>query len=389
MPGLVVRPKARILHGHDWVYATEVLKTFGGPLAGDIVSLKDGRDRMLGSAIYNPASQIVARRISRHRQDLDADFFSRRIARAVSWRERLGCDLRLCRLVWSEADGLPGVIADRYDDVVVLQTVAFAMDRCKEMIAAELSRLDGVRHVVERNDAASRTKEGLLPVVGPLVGAAPGSRAVEVHGVKFEVDFLEGHKTGLYLDQVANWRFIAEHAEGGRVLDCFSNQGGFALACAAAGASSVTAVESGAPSVARLRSNAALNRRDILVVEDDVFHVLPELARRGETYDLLILDPPSFTRAKGRINDALRGYRELHRLAAPLLSRDGLLATFCCSHHVPADEFLGAVGSGLADGKRSACVVARMTQPADHPVVLHIPETEYLKGFLLAARPAF
>jgi len=389
VPGLVVRPKARILHGHDWVYATEVLKTFGSPAPGDVVSLKDGRDHLLGSAIYNPASQIVARRISRHRQDLDPDFFARRIARAVAWRERSGCDLSLCRLVWSEADGMPGVIADRYRDVVVLQTAALAMDNCKAMIAEELSRLDGVSHVVERNDAGSRVKEGLSPAVGALIGEAPGSRILEIAGARFEVDFLEGHKTGLYLDQAANCRFVAEHSEGLRVLDCFSNQGGFALACAAAGASAVTAVESGGPAAARLRSNAELNGRAIRVIEEDVFRVLPDLARQGETYDLVILDPPSFTKAKGRINDALRGYRELHRLAAPLLSRDGLLATFCCSHHVPADEFLAAAASGMADAKRSAHLVARMTQPADHPVALHIPETEYLKGFLFAARQPF
>jgi len=387
MAGLVIRPRARILHGHDWVYASEVLKVFGGPVDGDVISIKDGRDRLLGSAIYNAKSQIIARRFSRRRQDLDADFFARRITQAIAWRERCGCDPALCRLVWSEADGLPGVVADRYADVVVLQTLTLAMDQRKALIAEALAALPGVRHVVERNDAPVRTAEGLPLVTGLLAGDDPGEREVNLRGVRFSVDFLRGQKTGLYLDQAENYAIVAAQARGRRVLDCFSNQGGFALACALQGASEVTAVESGAGSAAKLRENAGRNGLPVTVVEQDVFSFLNEAGRRQAEYDMIILDPPSFTKARGKINDALRGYRELHLRGAGLLSAHGVLATFSCSHHVSAGEFESAVAEGLTDARRSARVLHRLTQAADHPAVLHLPETCYLKGLLLEAMP--
>ena len=385
MAGLVVRPRARILHGHDWVYGTEVLKVFGNPGDGDVISIKDGRDKFLGSAIYNSQSQIVARRFSRRRQELDREFFTRRITRAGAWRSRAGCDPSLCRLVWSEADGLPGVIADRYADVIVLQTLTLAMDRQKTLIAAVLSEIPEVRHVVERNDATIRAAEALPLVTGTLVGEDPGEREIEAHGVRFLVDFAQGQKTGLYLDQLQNYGVVAQHARGRRVLDCFANQGGFGLACARNGALKVTAVESGAQSVERLRKNAALNGFDFSVEEEDVFTFLKTCERRGDAYDLIILDPPSFTRARGRINDALRGYRELHLRSARLLAADGLLATFSCSHHVSAGEFESTVAAGFSDSRRSARIIRRLYQSADHPVLLHLPETFYLKGLLLEA----
>jgi len=387
MAGLIIRPRARILHGHDWVYASEVLKVFGGPVDGDVISIKDGRDRLLGSAIYNAKSQIIARRFSRRRQDLDADFFVRRITQAVAWRERSGCDPTLCRLIWSEADGLPGVVADRYADVVVLQTLTLAMDQRKALIAEALAALPGVRHVVERNDAPVRTAEGLPLVTGLLAGDDPGEREVNLRGVRFSVDFLRGQKTGLYLDQAENYAMVAAQARGRRVLDCFSNQGGFALACALHGASEVTAVESGVGSAAKLRENAVRNGLPVTVEEQDVFSFLNEAGRRQAEYDLIILDPPSFTKARGKINDALRGYRELHLRGAGLLSAHGVMATFSCSHHVSAGEFESAVAEGLTDARRSARVLHRLTQAADHPAVLHLPETCYLKGLLLEAMP--
>jgi 23S rRNA (cytosine1962-C5)-methyltransferase len=387
MAGLIIRPRARILHGHDWVYSSEVLKVFGNPADGDVISLKDGRDKLLGSAIYNSKSQIVARRFSRRRQDLDADFFHRRIGQAAEWRERAGCNPRLCRLVWSEADGLPGVIVDRYDDVAVLQTLTVAMDRRKDLIAGALGALPGIAHVVERNDAPVRSLEGLPFVTGMLAGEDPGSREVALDGIRFAVDFLRGQKTGLYLDQAENYAHVAAHAAGRRVLDCFSNQGGFALACAAKGAASVVAVESGADSAQKLRDNALRNHLAVETVEEDVFTFLSDQVRREAQYDLIILDPPSFTKARGKIKDALRGYRELHMRAARLLAPNGLLATFSCSHHVAADEFESSIAEGFGDAKRSARILMRLGQASDHPAVLHLPETFYLKGHLLELMP--
>ena len=387
MAGLVIRPRARILHGHDWVYASEVLKVFGSPADGDVISIKDGRDKMLGSAIYNSKSQIIARRFSRQRQDLDEDFFRRRVTQAAAWRERSGCNPFLCRLVWSEADGLPGVVADRYGDVIVLQTLTQAMDQRKAILAEVLGGLPGVSHVVERNDAPVRVAEGLSLVTGLLYGEDPGEREVDLRGIRFKVNFLHGQKTGLYLDQADNYAIVAAYARGRKVLDCFSNQGGFALACARQGAAEVTAVESGAESARKLRENAERNGLNVTTAEKDVFDFLKDAERRGDTYDLIILDPPSFTKAKGKINDALRGYRDLHQRGARLLSPEGLLATFSCSHHVSAREFELSAADGFTDARRSARILRTLSQSTDHPSALHLPETHYLKGLLLEAMP--
>jgi 23S rRNA (cytosine1962-C5)-methyltransferase len=385
MGGIIVKPRSRILHGHDWVYASEILKTFGAPQGGEVVSIKDGKDHLLGVGIYNPRSQITVRRISRHRQDLDADFFNRRIAQALEYRRHTGCRMDLCRLLWSESDGLPGVVADRYGPVVVLQTLTLAMDSHRETIAASLAELTGAACVIERNDAPVRTSEGLEARTSVLIGTNPGPLEIETGGVTFLVDPLGGHKTGLYLDQLASYAEVAPLAKGRTVLDCFSNQGGFALACAKAGASEVTAVESGADSIARLRENAHRNGLNMTARQADVFDFLKRPDK--PEYDLVILDPPSFTKARGRAAEALRGYRDLHARAARLLSKNGIIATFSCSHHIAAHEFESAIAEGLHDARRNMRVLRRIGQPLDHPVVLGLPETEYLKGIILEAMP--
>jgi len=383
MGGIIVRPRSRILHGHDWVYASEILKTFGNPQDGSVVSIKDGRDQLLGVGIYNAKSQIVVRRFSRRRQDLDEDFFERRIRQALAYREKAGCRSDLGRLVWSESDGLPGVIADRYGAVVVLQTLTKAMDLNKGLIAKVLKGLTGAASVIERNDAPVRTAEGLEMLTGVLTGESPGPVEIEAAGITFQVDPLGGHKTGLYLDQIESYGIVAPMAAGRRVLDCFSNQGGFAIACAKAGAASVVAIESGADSVARLRENVTRNGVEVEAKQADVFDVL---ARGGE-YDLIILDPPSFAKGRSKVNEALRGYRDLHARAARLLAKGGLLVTFSCSHHVASHEFEEAIAGGLHDARRNMRLLRRIGQPLDHPVVLGLPETEYLKGLVLEAMP--
>src|SRR5438034_4769280 len=226
MPGIVVKPRARILHGHDWVFSSEVLKVFGKPADGDVISLKDGRDHLIGSAIYNSRSQIVARRFSRRKQDLDLDFFKRRIGQAAEYRERRRIDSRLCRLVWSESDGLPGVIIDRYGDYVVLQTLTLGMDSRKDLIMNAIVDLFGDVTIIERNDVAVRRAEGLELGRGVLEGAAPSAPIViQITGARqgvplqLEVDLLHAQKTGFYLDQKQNYKTIAQHAKGRRVLD--------------------------------------------------------------------------------------------------------------------------------------------------------------------------
>lgn len=389
MAGLVIRPRARILHGHDWVYGTEVLKAFGNPADGDIVSLKDGRDRMLGSAIYNSKSQIVARRFSHRRQDLDADFFRRRLERAQSFRDSLGVDPLVRRVLWSESDGVPGVIVDRFGSVATLQTLTLAMDLRRDLIATSVQEVLGVETVVERNDSSSRKAEGLEVRTGVLLGPEPKAAVITVAGMKFHLDAIHGQKTGFYLDQTASYSQVASWAKGRRVLDCFSNQGAFAIACAMAGATEVTAVESGKENLPRIEANARLNDVSVKVIGGDVFEVLSLAARREEEYDLIILDPPPFTRNRKGIADALRGYRELHLKAAQLLSRDGLLATFSCSHHVSAEEYDGTVTEAFHDARRTARRLAAFSQSPDHPILVGMPETEYLKGFLYGMTASF
>ena len=388
MPGIVVKPRARILHGHDWVFSSEVLKVFGKPADGDVISLKDGRDHLIGSAIYNSKSQIVARRFSRRKQDLDLDFFNRRIAQAAEYRARRGVDPKLCRVVWSESDGLPGVILDRYGDYLVLQTLTLGMDIRKNLIMNAIVDLFGDLTIVERNDVAVRHAEGLELRSGVLRGGAPSPVEIVIDGLKFEVDLLHAQKTGFYLDQKENYETIAQYAEGRRVLDCFTNQGAFALACARAGAVEVTGVEETSANIAAAKRNAARNNLKVEWKELDVFQFLRAAEKGQSQYDLIVLDPPSFTKTKSGLRDAMRGYRELHVRAFKLLSRDGVLATFSCSHHVSENAFGQMIADALVDARRSARRLRRFELAPDHPVVPTLPETEYFKGVLLEMMPA-
>lgn len=387
MASIIVRPRARVFHGHDWVHDNEVLKVTGKPEDGAVVGLKDQRDRFLGSAIYNSRSKIPARRFSRQRQDLDTDFFQRRIGMASEYRDKLGLDPRARREVWSESDGLPGLILDRYGDCVVLQTLTLAMNQRKELIADAIETLLKPSCIIERNDAPVRKAEGMELHTGILRGAAPGPFDVSVAGVTFGIELPGGQKTGLYLDQADNYALVAQHAQGKRVLDCFSNQGGFALACAKAGASHVTALDISADACAAIEANAVRNGVRLDVTETNVFDWLKSATTRGDKYDLIILDPPSFTRDRARLNDALRGYKEIHLRAAQLLGNGGLLATFCCSHHVSDTIFLDVIRDAMVDAKKTARLRASYGQRADHPVILGLPESSYLKGHLLEMAP--
>jgi len=387
MAGIVVKPRARIFHGHDWVYGSEVLKTFGNPEPGEVISLKDGQDRSLGSAIYNPNSQIIARRFSRRRQELDHDFFVRRISQALASREKLGALRNPGRIVSSESDGLPGLIIDRYGVHLVLQTLTLAMDRRKALIVEVAKQLLSPRSIIERNDAPIRKAEKLEMATGLLFGEHPGAITVEAKGIRFNVDLLTGHKTGLYLDQLENCQEVAELAAGMRVLDCFSNQGAFAIACAKAGASAVTAVEINGQLVKSINENAQLNGVVITTEEANAFDFLSNQIRENVQFDLIILDPPSFTKSKESIDGARRGYKEIHLRALQLLSPDGYLVTFSCSHHVSREMFLEMIVDASVDAKRHVRIVKYLSQPLDHPILPHIPETEYLKGYLLQVLP--
>ncbi|MBE6418009.1 MAG: class I SAM-dependent rRNA methyltransferase [Akkermansiaceae bacterium] len=392
MAGLIIAPKARVFHGHDWVYGTEVRTVFGNPAPGDVVALKDQRDHYLGSAMYNPHSQIVARRFSRRKQDLDRDFFARRISQSIMLRERLLPGETLVRIVWSESDGLPGLIVDRYGDVLVVQTLTLAMHQRLGLIKDILGDLLEPRAIIVRNDSPMLVAEGIEPATYVAAGEMPEPFEATARGLKFMVDLATGQKTGLYLDQMQNYHEVARFARGRRVLDCFSNQGGFALACAKAGAAAVTAVDISEDAAAAVKRNAALNGVQVEAVAENAFDFLKresDAVRNGADpkWDLIILDPPSFTRNKKSLNGAMRGYKEIHLRAMQMLPVGGILSTFCCSHHASTAMFREVIADASVDGHCTLRLMASHGQSPDHPVLLNIPETEYLKGFTFEMVP--
>jgi len=279
------------------------------------------------------------------------------------------------------------LIIDRYAEHFVMQTLTLAMDMRRDLIANAIIDFFGDATIIERNDAPVRKAEGLELRTGVLRGDAPSQFEIEIEGVKFEVDLLRGQKTGFYLDQKYNYPIVAGYAHGRRVLDCFTNQGAFALACARAGAADVTAVEESSENIAAAKRNAAHNDLNARWVEQDVFQFLRAAEKAGAQYDLIILDPPSFTKTRSGLRDALRGYRELHTRAFKLLSKEALLATFSCSHHVSDTAFSQTIADALVDARRSARRLRRFEQAPDHPVLPTIPETEYFKGILLEMMP--
>lgn len=383
MSALTVQPRSRLFHGHEWVYASDVKSTIGNPEPGDVVTLRDVKGRSLGSAIYNPKSQIVARRFSYRRQDLDEDFFLRRIERALAFRKTLEMDHELCRLVWSESDGLPGLIVDRYGDHLVLQTLTMAMANRQDLIANALKELVKPKSIIARNDAPVRKAEGLELEKKVLHGQAPKPFSIKTGKLHFQVDLFEGQKTGLYLDQLDNYTRVARYAKGRRVLDCFTNQGGFAQACALAGASEVVAVDISENAITMALQNARAAGVALGARTENVFDFLKSAEKNGNTYDLIVLDPPSFTKTKQSLHDALRGYKEIHLRALQMLEPGGILATFSCSHHVGAGDFRAMINAAAVDAKRALRLLEVHSQRADHPILTGIPETEYLRGYTL------
>jgi len=390
MGGLVVKPRARIFHGHDWVYSTEVRKIFGDPQPGDVISLKDFKDRPLGSAIYNPSSQIVARRFSRRKQDLDLEFFERRLARAQAYRESIGVvkEPFVYRLVWSESDGLPGVVVDRYGDQWIFQTHTMGMDRHKGELVQALINQFNPAVIVERNEGSGRTAEGLQPVTHVHLGEARREQ-LWIDGVPLTADVGGGQKTGLYIDQLDNYSRVAALASGRRVLDCFTNQGGFALHCARAGAKEVTAVDVSATALAAAQENADAAGLNIHFEEGNAFDKLKQAQAAGEQFDLIVLDPPSFTRSRANLSEAMRGYKEIHLRALKMLEPGGILASFSCSHHVDRAMYMQMVIDASVDAKRGLRLRSSLGQRADHPILPGIPESDYLHGLILEVIPAW
>ncbi|NBV21723.1 MAG: class I SAM-dependent rRNA methyltransferase [Proteobacteria bacterium] len=394
LPTVILKPREadRIVAGHPWIYAGAIMHVTQGVTDGDLVQVKDHRKHWLGIGLYNAKSKITVRVITHEHTTVDQAFFEARIKAALEVRRRHLPGATSFRMVNAEGDFLSGLIVDKYDDVLVLQTSALGMDLRKQTIVAALKNLVSPRTIVERNEMASRKFEGLSDANGILEGTLDGPVSVNLNGLKFETDLRAGHKTGLYLDQQANYQRTAELialTPGATVLDCFSFLGGFALHAARAGAKQVVGLDQSADAVAAATRNATANglAAQCTFENANVFDWLKSQTTVGPheklipKFDAIILDPPSFTRNRASVPDALRGYKEIHLRALKLLKPGGLLATFCCSHHVDSATFQDVVLSAAFDTRRILRRVATFSQSPDHPYIPSIPETEYLKGF--------
>ena len=372
---------ARVASGHPWIFASDVLDR-GQADAGDAVLVIDPKGAALGVAHYSDSSQICLRLLTGRTETIGRSFFLQRIAAAEAHRRRVVRDSTAYRLVHAEADQLPGLVIDRYGDCFTMQTLDQGMDRAKPDLASCLKELFQPRAIVERNDAAVRKRESLPLQSGLLAGELPESVVVEMNGFKLHADLLRGQKTGIFLDQRENYLAAARYAQG-RALDCFTSTGGFALHLAAK-CVEVEAVDSSAASLELAARNREVNGiRNVEFREADVFDLLAGHAAARRRFDVVVLDPPAFAKSRGHLEQAIRGYREINRRALELLASGGILVTCSCSHHLSEAALLEIVAAASLDTRRQLRVLERRTQAQDHPILLTVPETMYLKCLIL------
>ncbi len=391
LPTVLIKPGEadRVVAGHPWIYQGAVLRTTSEPKDGDVVQIKDHRQRFLGVGFWNSKSKIRVRVLSPERIEINQSFFEERIREAFSFREKHLPGATSFRVINAESDFLSGLVVDKYENVLVLQISSLGMEQRKTEIVAALQKIFSPRAVLERSDVGSRKFEGLDETRGVLAGQYSGEMPVNLNGLSFASDLLLGHKTGLYLDQQLNYARVAEFCRGANVLDCFTFLGGFAIHAARAGAARVLGVDQSAEAIAAATRNAGTNAvaEKCSFEAANVFDWLKAQTTAAPNekiiprYDVIVLDPPSFTRTRAAVQDALRGYKEIHLRALKLLKRGGVLATFCCSHHVDAQLFQDVILAAAYDARKILRRVATYTQSPDHPVIPSIPETEYLKGF--------
>jgi 23S rRNA (cytosine1962-C5)-methyltransferase len=369
----------RILRGHQWIFSNEIQSVAGEPASGESVDILRCDGKRLGSGFYNPHSLIAVRVLSYDVETVDFSFFEKRIRSAHALRSKLFPESSTYRLVHGESDFLPGLIIDRYNDYFSIQTLSAGMDRMLTLICDVLDSLFSPKGIVERNESALRNLEQ-LPLKSGILRGTVEPTVIELNGVKFSVDILSGQKTGFFLDQRMNRAMIQPFAKSMRVLDCFSNEGGFALYAAAAGAKSVTGVDSSEHAIAKCKSNAELNGfSGTEFVCSDVFKLLDETIAGNTRYDLVIVDPPAFAKNKKTIMTALKGYRELNTKAMMVLEPSGILATASCSHHVTEEAFIEMIDDSARKAGRKVRILSFQGASPDHPVLPSMPETKYLK----------
>lgn len=374
------RGEDRVKAGHPWIYRSDVADVSAAP--GDIVEVRTAKQQVVGRALFSDQSQITLRMIARGDLTIDETFWRARIHAALEFRAQLQIDATAYRLVHGEADLLPSLIVDRYGPVLVVQALSQGMDKALPTLVPLLVEATGATGVLARNDPRVRTLEGLPQVVEVLHGTVPETVAVREGPVSYDVDVWHGQKTGLFLDQRENREAAARYARG-RVLDCFSYNGGFALRLAS-GCDQVEAIDASAEAVARIRVNAATNGVTHLQARDgNVFDELRQLEADGERYDTIVMDPPAFAKNKASIEKARAGYKEINLRALRLLPAGGYLVTCSCSHHIDEATFGQIIYEAAVDSHVNVTVVEKRMQGRDHPVLLGVPETYYLKCFIV------
>jgi 23S rRNA (cytosine1962-C5)-methyltransferase len=371
--------------GHLWIYAGYVEEVSGELVSGDVVDVMAPNGRFYARGLYNPASKIRVRILTFDDEPITEQFWRGRLAQAVRLRQRVVADTNAYRLIYGEADRLPGLVVDRYDDVLVMQTLSSGMDRRKDLLADLLCHESGATRVYLRNDAKSRTLEGLPVERGFLRGGGATTVGIQEGPARFLVDIERGQKTGWFCDQRENRLVTARFAAGAEVLEVFAHTGGFGIHAALAGAKLVEGLDVSEEALALARNHAVLNKvADRCVYRSaDAFKEMRKLERAGRHYDLVLLDPPAFARSKQAVPRALAGYKDVNLLGMRLTKPEGFLVTSSCSHHVTEQELWTGIRLAARDAKRQVRLLEQRGQARDHPILATMPETRYLKYFLL------
>lgn len=379
LPTVRVNGKAadRVHSGHPWIFASDVLDR-GTAQRGDAVRVIDAKGRVLGTAHFSSTSQIALRLLSRRVEVIDDAFLRRRIEMAHDYRQRLVDNTNAYRLVHAEGDLLPGLIVDRYGDWLVIQLLDQGMDRLCDQITSQLQDLLAPKGIIARNDVAVRAKEELPLEKRVLTGDVPERVSIQMNGIGSHADLLGGQKTGIFLDQRENYIAVQRYGRG-RALDCFTGAGGFALHLASV-CESVHAIDSSAPALEIARANSELNNLSNVAFEQaDVLDYLHHLVSARATFDTVIVDPPAFAKSRTAVEGASRGYKEINLRALQLLSHGGILVSCSCSHHMSEARLLELIAAAALDAGKQLRVLERRTQSQDHPILLTVPETHYLK----------
>ena len=381
---LVKNKEMRVEYGHPWIFRSDIERVSGNIAPGDVVEVYSHQNRFLGKGYYNPASQITVRMLTRQNEEINRDFLYKRILAAWEYRKKIS-DTESCRVVFAESDFLPALIVDKFSDILVIQTLALGIDRFKQDIVEILQEIINPRGIYERNDVPVRELEGLDQRKGFLTEPFDTKVLMTENGVKFLVDVENGQKTGFFLDQKENRAALKPLVPNGRVLDCFSHTGSFALHAAHYGAKEVIGVDVSAHAVSCARHNAVLNNLEGIASfkEANAFDLLRSYSETKERFDTVILDPPAFTKTKSAKEGAVRGYKEINLRAMKIINEGGYLVSCSCSQHIDNGLFMDIIYQAAHDAKKTLRLLEFRTQAKDHPILLASGETQYIKCAIL------